>query len=130
MYSQVNQGHQKRALNSTNNNLYSSRSHALQLLQIEVENSSGYKNLAKLYIVDLAGSEKVQSNKNKCILEGANINKSLLALANCITLLASNKTNNHIPYRDSKLTRILKESLGGNANTLMITCISQNPFLI
>ena len=68
MYSQVNQGHLKRALNSTNNNLYSSRSHALQLLQVEVENSSGYKNLAKLYIVDLAGSEKVQSNKNKCIL--------------------------------------------------------------
>ena len=81
-------------------------------------------------MVDLAGSEKVQSNKNKCAIEGANINKSLLALANCITLLAANKNTSHIPYRDSKLTRILKESLGGNANTLMITCISTNPFLI
>lgn len=98
----------KRVLTSTNNNLYSSRSHALQLLQVEVENSNGYKNVAKLYIVDLAGSEKIQSSKNKCVVEGANINKSLLALANCITLLASSKSSNHIPYRDSKLTRILK----------------------
>ena len=130
IYTQVQQGQVKRVLTSTTNNLYSSRSHALQELQVEVSNSNGYKNIAKLFIVDLAGSEKMQSSKNKCIIEGANINKSLLALANCITLLASNKNNNHIPYRDSKLTRILKESLGGNANTLMITCISPNPFLI
>lgn len=56
LYSCVNQGYVKRALTSTNNNAYSSRSHALQLLQVEVENSNGFKNIAKLYVVDLAGS--------------------------------------------------------------------------
>ena len=65
--------------------------------------------------------------------EGANINRSLLALGNCINTLAENSrknTNSHIPYRDSKLTRILKDSLGGNARTIMVACISPNPFLI
>lgn len=70
------------------------------------------------------------------MLEGANINKSLLALGNCINILADsskknmNSSNVHIPYRDSKLTRILKDSLGGNAKTLMIACVSSNPFTI
>ena len=66
------------------------------------------------------------------MLEGANINKSLLALGNCINILADNSKKGingsnaltHIPYRDSKLTRILKDSLGGNAKTLMIACVS------
>jgi len=64
------------------------------------------------------------------MLEGANINKSLLALGNCINILAENSKKGmnssgaHIPYRDSKLTRILKDSLGGNAKTLMIACVS------
>lgn len=62
----------------------------------------------------------------KGILEGANINKSLLALGNCINILADKKKAlvSHIPYRDSKLTRILKDSLGGNTKTIMIACIS------
>lgn len=70
------------------------------------------------------------------MLEGANINKSLLALGNCINILAENSKRSmnsstvHIPYRDSKLTRILKDSLGGNAKTLMIACVSENPFTI
>lgn len=67
------------------------------------------------------------------MLEGANINKSLLALGNCINILADNSKKGmngsvnpqaHIPYRDSKLTRILKDSLGGNAKTLMVACVS------
>ena len=65
--------------------------------------------------------------------QGANINRSLLALGNCINLLAQNSRKNiitHIPYRDSKLTRMLKDSLGGNTKTIMIACISPNPFLI
>ena len=65
--------------------------------------------------------------------EGANINRSLLALGNCINALAENSRKNsitHIPYRDSKLTRLLKDSLGGNTKTIMIACINPNPFLI
>ena len=65
--------------------------------------------------------------------EGANINRSLLALGNCISALAENSRKNattHIPYRDSKLTRLLKDSLGGNTKTIMIACINPNPFLI
>lgn len=93
-----------------------------------------------MFIIDLAGSEKMQSvSTPKGITEGANINKSLLALGNCINILSQQRkngtstpgmANTHIPYRDSKLTRILKDSLGGNTSTLMIACISTNPFTI
>ena len=90
-----------------------------------------------MFIIDLAGSEKIQTlNTAKKMLEGANINKSLLALGNCINILADNSrksinsSNIHIPYRDSKLTGILKDTLGGNAKTLMIACVSSNPFTI
>ena len=63
--------------------------------------------------------------KGKGILEGSNINKSLLALGNCINILSEkNKKGSHVPYRDSKLTRLLKDSLGGNTKTIMIACIS------
>ena len=57
--------------------------------------------------------------------EGANINKSLLSLGNCINILSdTNKKGQFVPYRDSKLTRLLKDSLGGNTKTLMIACVS------
>ena len=60
------------------------------------------------------------------MIEGANINKSLLALGNCINLISdrSKPSGSFVPYRDSKLTRLLKDSLGGNTKTLMIACIS------
>jgi len=64
------------------------------------------------------------------MLEGACINKSLLALGNCINSLFSNNSkgqNNHVPYRDSKLTRLLKDSLGGNCRTVMIANVSAHP---
>ena len=62
------------------------------------------------------------------MFEGSNINKSLLALANCIKILANPaQRNSFIPYRDSKLTRLLKDSLGGATQTLMIACVSLNP---
>ena len=57
--------------------------------------------------------------------EGANINKSLLALGNCINMLTEKHLGNHVPYRDSKLTRLLKDSLGGNTITIMLACVSQ-----
>ncbi|KAJ2626574.1 tubulin-dependent ATPase kip3, partial [Coemansia sp. RSA 1287] len=66
----------------------------------------------------------VTRNNGARMREGANINRSLLALANCINALCDQKTKRHIPYRDSKLTRLLKFSLGGNCRTVMITCVS------
>lgn len=57
--------------------------------------------------------------------EGSNINKSLLALGNCINILSEKRSKQtHVPYRDSKLTRILKDSLGGNTKSVMIGCVS------
>ena len=81
----------------------------------------------KLTIIDLAGSEKTNFEaRSKGLLEGSNINKSLLALGNCINILSDKtKSSSFVPYRDSKLTRILKDSLGGNTKTVMIACISQ-----
>lgn len=91
--------------------------------------------MSKLQIVDLAGSERAQSSENRGqrMIEGANINKSLLALGNCINALSELKKNNncannpsgYVCYRDSKLTRLLKDSLGGNTKTVMLACVSQ-----
>lgn len=81
--------------------------------------------MGKLYLCDLAGSEKVgKTNASGQTLEEAKmINKSLSALGNVINALTESKSGSHIPYRDSKLTRILQESLGGNSQTcLVITC--------
>jgi kinesin family protein 18/19 len=89
--------------------------------------------MAKLSLIDLAGSERASNTNNRGIrmVEGANINKSLLSLGNCINALceqtkqgANANKNAHIPYRDSKLTRLLKDSLGGNCRTVMIANIS------
>lgn len=78
-------------------------------------------------MIDLAGSERAASTENRGqrMIEGAKINRSLLALGNCINILSDpRKAGHHIPYRDSKLTRLLKESLGGNTRTVMVACIS------
>lgn len=78
-------------------------------------------------MVDLAGSERAANTKNsgKRLVEGANINRSLLALGNCINALGEKgNKGNFVPYRDSKLTRLLKDSLGGNCRTVMIANIS------
>lgn len=77
--------------------------------------------------MDLAGNEKTFTNYtclNKRFVEGVNINKSLLTLGKCINILAEQRRNQFVPFRDSKLTRILKESLGGNSKTVMIACVS------
>ena len=80
-------------------------------------------------MIDLAGSERasVSTSRGIRLQEGANINKSLLALGNCINILSDkNKKGAFVPYRDSKLTRLLKHSLGGNTVTIMIACISSS----
>jgi kinesin family protein 18/19 len=81
-------------------------------------------NVGKLSMIDLAGSERASHTQNKGIrmIEGANINRSLLALGNCITALSSSVS--FVPYRDSKMTRLLKDSLGGNCRTVMIANLS------
>jgi len=85
--------------------------------------------IGKLSLIDLAGSERASKTHNRGIrmIEGANINRSLLALGNCINALHENNSKgqtNYIPFRDSKLTRLLKDSLGGNCRTVMIANIS------
>lgn len=83
--------------------------------------------MATLSIIDLAGRERAAatSNTGQRMVEGANINKSLLALGNCINALCeSGGAVRHIPYRNSKLTRLLKFSLGGNCKTVMVVCVA------
>ena len=125
-------GNRKRTTEATDVNETSSRSHAI--LQVVVESTSDrcapetQVATAKLSLIDLAGSERGSStgNKGARMLEGAAINKSLLALGNCIKALAHAKSGEkpYIPFRDSKLTRLLKDSLGGNCRTVMIANVS------
>jgi kinesin family protein 18/19 len=123
-------GNLNRTQHPTEANAASSRSHAV--FQVYVHQKPRTASMqtqvttAKLSLIDLAGSERatVTQNKGARMREGANINRSLLALGNCINALASNKPKSYIPYRDSKLTRLLKDSLGGSCQTVMITNIS------
>ncbi|KAG7193411.1 kinesin-like protein Klp5 [Scheffersomyces spartinae] len=124
------QGNANRTSSPTEANATSSRSHAVLQINImqrpktaDIVESHTY---ATLSIIDLAGSERAAATRNRGIRlnEGANINKSLLALGNCINALCDPRRRNHVPYRDSKLTRLLKFSLGGNCKTVMIVCVS------
>lgn len=118
-------GNRNRTQHPTDANEESSRSHAIFQVHIRmIDKTTSVRKTVKLSMIDLAGSERAQSTKCKGLRfkEGANINKSLLALGNCINKLADG--SKHIPYRDSNLTRILKDSLGGNCQTLMIANIS------
>ncbi|XP_069972366.1 kinesin heavy chain isoform X1 [Penaeus vannamei] len=122
-------GKSNRHVAVTNMNEHSSRSHSVFLIQVKQENIENQKKLlGKLYLVDLAGSEKVSKTgaEGSVLDEAKNINKSLSALGNVIAALADGKT--HVPYRDSKLTRILQESLGGNARTTIVICASPASF--
>lgn len=124
------QGNANRTISPTEANAVSSRSHAV--LQVNMSQKARTANIqedhtmATLSIIDLAGSERASVTKNRGdrLLEGANINKSLLALGNCINALCDPHRRNHVPYRDSKLTRLLKFSLGGNCRTCMVVCVS------
>lgn len=126
-YNFVIKGNNNRIRAATTANEFSTRSHAI--LQITIEQlDSPFGNLSsKLNLIDLAGSERASASDNRSqrMVEGANINRSLLALGNCINILSGSKRGQYVPYRDSKLTRLLKDSLGGNTKTIMIACISR-----
>ncbi|VDK58408.1 unnamed protein product, partial [Anisakis simplex] len=122
----IDEGKNNRHVAVTNMNEHSSRSHSVFLIQVKQENTATQKKLTgKLYLVDLAGSEKVSKTgaEGQVLEEAKNINKSLSALGNVIAALAEG-TKSHVPYRDSKLTRILQESLGGNSRTTIVICCS------
>ncbi|XP_057490870.1 kinesin-like protein KIN-4C [Actinidia eriantha] len=134
-------GSLSRATASTNMNSQSSRSHAIFTITMEqkkiapsptggIHDDGGDDILcAKLHLVDLAGSERAKRTgaDGMRFREGIHINKGLLALGNVISALGDEKKRKeggHVPYRDSKLTRLLQDSLGGNCKTVMIACIS------
>ncbi|KAM9328485.1 kinesin heavy chain-like [Pholidichthys leucotaenia] len=122
----IDEGKANRHVAVTNMNEHSSRSHSIFLINIKQENVETEKKLSgKLYLVDLAGSEKVSKTgaEGAVLDEAKNINKSLSALGNVISALAEG-TKSHVPYRDSKMTRILQDSLGGNCRTTIIICCS------
>ena len=141
-------GEQNRTTHATLMNAHSSRSHAIFIAQIEKsivlskekiaelaketnEQIKAERNMTKsfLYLVDLAGSERVKKTKAVDIRleEAKKINSSLLALGKCINSLAEGKTS-FISYRESKLTRLLQESLGGNAKTSLIVTVSPSNY--
>ena len=92
-------------------------------------NEDGSQKTGKLFLVDLAGSEKVGKTgaSGQTLEEAKSINKSLTTLGKVIVALTDKKAT-HIPYRESKLTRILTESLGGNSKTCLIVTCSPHPF--
>ncbi|CAJ2640955.1 unnamed protein product [Trifolium pratense] len=138
----LEQGSLSRATGSTNMNNQSSRSHAIFTITLEQMHKPKNPNdsclndtmddeylCAKLHLVDLAGSERAKrtGSDGMRFKEGVHINKGLLALGNVISALGDEKKRKegvHVPYRDSKLTRLLQDSLGGNSRTVMIACIS------
>ena len=143
----LSKGNESRIVASTKLNEKSSRSHSIFRLNVEItkkkENNNDYENESEkiilkshINLIDLAGSEN--SSKTGCVgqrlKEGSNINKSLLALSNVINKLSQNNGNNSgagggnffVNYRDSKLTRLLQNSLGGNSKTAIICTITDD----
>ena len=123
-----------RTTHNTVTNETSSRSHAVCNFIVKIQNKNNEKEYAKLSLVDLAGSERAtetQSNDKNRLAEGADINKSLLALKECIRALDARKikgnSEHHVPFRNSKLTLVLRDSFLGKADLckiIMISCIS------
>ncbi|KAL4429074.1 hypothetical protein ABPG74_022160 [Tetrahymena malaccensis] len=125
VFSIIDQGNQNRSVAYTNMNEGSSRSHMLFIMTVYQNNLQDLSaKSGKLFLVDLAGSEKISKTgaEGKVLDEAKKINQSLSSLGNVINALTDGKSQ-HVPYRDSKLTRVLQESLGGNSTTtLIITC--------
>ncbi|XP_011609744.1 kinesin family member 4 [Takifugu rubripes] len=122
-------GNSARTVGSTAMNAASSRSHAIFTVTLEQRRGTDKSDsiVSKLHLVDLAGSERQKKTKAEGdrLKEGISINRGLLSLGNVISALGDeSKKNVFVPYRDSKLTRLLQDSLGGNSHTLMIACIS------
>ncbi|KAF5176355.1 Kinesin-like protein kin-13a [Thalictrum thalictroides] len=137
----IERGNASRSTGSTGANEESSRSHAILQLVIKKHNevkesrrgnndadqSKSAKVIGKISFIDLAGSERgadTTDNDRQTRIEGAEINKSLLALKECIRALDNDQI--HIPFRGSKLTEVLRDSFVGNSRTVMISCISPN----
>lgn len=122
------EGGQNRSVGATAMNDVSSRSHAIFTVNFKIIDKDGTTMKAKFHLVDLAGSERSKKTKatGTRFKEGVKINQGLLALGNVISALGggSGSTGGFISYRDSKLTRLLQDSLGGNSVTLMIACVS------
>lgn len=125
-------GGSNRAISSTNMNKVSSRSHSCFILAVEQKTKDGSTKTGRLNLVDLAGSEKVGKTgaTGQTLEEAKKINQSLSALGNCIHSLTDSKKHKHVPYRDSKLTHVLKESLGGNTKTCMLIACSPHEYNI
>ena len=123
------EGGENRSVGATAMNNVSSRSHAIFTVNFKIVGSNGAKTNSKFHLVDLAGSERSKKTlaTGKRFKEGVKINQGLLALGNVISALGGGQgasVNGFISYRDSKLTRLLQDSLGGNTVTLMIACVS------
>uniref|UniRef100_A0A0B7ATH0 Kinesin-like protein n=1 Tax=Arion vulgaris TaxID=1028688 RepID=A0A0B7ATH0_9EUPU len=124
----MNVGNSNRSVGATNMNEHSSRSHAIFIVTIECSeigtDGENHIRVGKLNMVDLAGSERQSKtgSTGERLKEATKINLSLSTLGNVISALVDGKST-HIPYRDSKLTRLLQDSLGGNARTVMVANI-------
>ncbi|XP_024286224.1 kinesin-like protein KIF3B [Oncorhynchus tshawytscha] len=124
----MNIGDESRSVGFTNMNERSSRSHAIFMITVECSEKGAdgedHIRVGKLNMVDLAGSERQSKTgaKGERLKEATKINLSLSALGNVISALVDGKST-HIPYRDSKLTRLLQDSLGGNAKTVMVATL-------
>ncbi|GMF09424.1 unnamed protein product [Phytophthora lilii] len=131
MQSVMSLGGANRVISSTRMNNESSRSHSVFIITIEQRNTAtGSMKSGKLFLVDLAGSEKVGKThaQGQTLKEAQHINKSLSALGSVMNALTSGHANTHIPYRDSKLTRLLQDSLGGNSETTLLVCASSSSY--
>jgi kinesin family protein 5 len=130
VYEVLRRGGTARAVAATNMNAESSRSHSIFVVTVSQKNvETGSQKSGQLFLVDLAGSEKVGKTgaSGQTLEEAKKINKSLSALGMVINSLTDGKSS-HIPYRDSKLTRILQESLGGNSRTTLIVNCSPSSY--
>ena len=125
----IETGVSKRRVAETNMNAVSSRSHAILTLTLTQREfleggKEGVKKSSKIHLIDLAGSERAESTgaTGAVLKEGAAINQSLSCLGNVINALSTGST--HVPYRDSKLTHLLSDSLGGNSLTILVACLT------
>ena len=131
IFALLEEGNKRRKTEETGANATSSRSHAVLEIWVTKREKNHYDAAfatAKLTLVDLAGAERASETNNRGaqLRDGANINKSLLSLANCINALGKRAKKGFVfvPFRDSKLTRILKDGLCGNSRTVMVATVS------
>ncbi|KAJ8731137.1 hypothetical protein PYW07_004301 [Mythimna separata] len=130
LFAVLEEGMRNRAVGAHSMNSHSSRSHTLLCVRVrrDLREDAGVvcSTHGKINFVDLAGSEmtKRTHSTGKTLEEANNINRSLMVLGYCIAQLSDGKKRGHIPYRDSKLTKLLADSLAGNGVTLMIACIA------